>query len=69
MRSMNKYNRHVGVIAYPHLGRGMRPFPIQSQIPQRGRGTGSFVRRTGRRFVPMAKDMGREVLKARSKER
>ena len=64
MRSMNKYNRHVGVIAYLQLGRGMRPFPIQSQIPQRGRGIGSFVRRTGRRFVPMAKDMGREVLKA-----
>ena len=66
MRSMNKYNRHVGIIAYPQVGRGMRPFPTSTMRPptQRGGGIKSFARRAGRRFRPVAKDIGKQLLKA-----
>ena len=59
---MNKYNRHVGIIAYPQVGRGMRPFP--TMYPQKGGGFKSFARRAGQRFRPVAKDIGKQLLRA-----
>ena len=61
MRSMNKYNRHVGIIAYRQVGR----FPTSTMRPptQRGGGIKSFARRAGRRFRPVAKDIGKQLLK------
>ena len=63
---MNKYNRHVGIIAYPQVGRGMRPFPTSytPPPPQRGGGVRSFARRAGRRFRPVVKDIGKQLLRA-----
>lgn len=63
---MFKYNRHRGIIAYPQLG-GRRGFAIEYPINvpgQRGRGIGSFLKRAGRRFAPVLKNVGKQVLQS-----
>ena len=67
MRSMNKYNRNVGIIAYPQAGCGsLIPFRVQQRKHiQRG---GRSKRLMGSLFKKLSKTLGKKTTKQLEKK-
>ena len=67
MRSMNKYNRNAGIIAYPQAGWGsLTPFPVQQRKhKQRGGRYKSFM---GYLFKRLSKTLGKKTTKRLGKK-
>ena len=67
MRSMNKYNRNVGIIAYPQAGWGsLTPFPVQQRKhKQRGGRSKSLM---GSLFKKLSKTLGKKTTKRLGKK-
>ena len=67
MRSMNKYNRNVGIIAHPQAGWGsLTPFPVQQRKhKQRGGRSKSLM---GSLFKKLSKTLGKKTTKRLGKK-